>query len=448
MKARNLEVRLESFEDAIGHLQSTHNGDATFSYSEQYLNRADRVPVSMALPLRQEPFDDQQSRAFFDNLLPENDQLRQVMEREGLNRTDIVGLLHYLGSDCPGALSCIPFGEEPMKIPGRMPADYDTLDATDVEEIVRRLADRMPLPNEMRDPSPIAGVQQKIAITLLPDGKFAMPKKGLRVPTTHILKVPRRGKGREARLETTAAQLGHSVRLDVAIPELLQIDDLNAILIARFDRKIEAQGNVLRIHQEDFAQALGLPASLKYQRHGRPGRLFDAGAIVRLLDLTAIPASSKRQFLSATFFNMMVGNTDNHAKNHALLYDRGAVPRLAPLYDILPIRLDGSVSHQFSFNIGNAEFLDTLTRADVEAFMAAFGITKTPAARFFSETIGPIAEMLDSAAESLTLSGLKDFDDLIGREIGKLSDILELTLSIRSRDYFTPTAGGWALGRS
>ena len=448
MTTRNLEVRLETFNDAIGHLISTDNGDATFSYSEQYLNRAHRVPVSLALPLRPEPFDDQPTRAFFDNLLPENDQLRQVMEREGLDRTDIVGLLYYLGSDCPGALSCIPFGEEPLKIPGVMPADYDALDAKDVEEIVRRLADRLPLPNEMRDPSPIAGVQQKIAITLLPDGKLGMPKKGLRVPTTHILKVPRRGKGREARLETAAAQLADAVGLDVAIPELLQIDDLNAILIARFDRKIDDQGNVLRIHQEDFAQALGLPASLKYQRHGRRGRIFDAAAIARLLDLTAIPASSKRQFLAAAFFNMMVGNTDNHAKNHALLYDRGAVPRLAPLYDILPIRLDGSVSHQFSFNVGSSENFDALTRTDVEAFMATFGIGKTAAERFYSERVGPIAEMLDSAAESLTRNGLKDFDDLIGREICRLTDILGLTLSIRGRDYFTPTAGGWALDNS
>jgi serine/threonine-protein kinase HipA len=444
MKIR-LEVRLETFHDAIGHLVSTDHGDATFSYAEQYLSLADRVPVSLALPLRQEPFGDQLTRAFFDNLLPENDQLRQVMEREGLDRTDIVGLLYHLGSDCPGALSCIPSGEAPVKIPGVMPADYDVLDTKDVEEIMRRLADRMPLPNDIRDPSPIAGVQQKIAIALLPDGTFGMPKKGLRVPTTHIVKVPRRGTSREARLETAAAQLAHAAGLDVAIPELLQIDDLNAILISRFDRRIDAQGNVWRIHQEDFAQALGLPASLKYQRHGRLGRLFDAAAIARLLELTAIPASSKRQFLAATFFNMMVGNTDNHAKNHALLYDQAAAPRLAPLYDILPIRLDGSVSHQFSFNIGSAEFFDVLTRADVEAFLAMFGMTKGPAARFLSETIGPIAEMLDRTSEGLTRNGLKDFDDLIGREISRLADILGLVLSIRDRDYFTNTAGGWAL---
>ena len=87
-----------------------------------------------------------------------------------------------------------------------------------------------------------------------------------------------------------------------------------------------------------------------------------------------------------------------------------------------------------------------MTRVDVEEFLAAFGITKVRAARFRSETIGPIAEMLDRAAGSLTRNGLKDFDDLIGRESSRLIDGLELKLSIRDRDYFTPTAGGWALG--
>jgi HipA-like protein len=228
MKPRSLEVRLEAYNGALGYLKSTDNGEATFSYSDRYLSRADRVPVSLALPLREEPFDDQKTRAFFDNLLPENDQLKQVMEREGLDRTDIVGLLYYLGSDCPGAISCIPFGEEPVKIPGVMSTDYDALDTHDV-------------------------------------------------------------------------------------------------------------------------------------------------------------------------------------------------------------KVDAFVSHQFSFSIGNAENFDTLTRADVEAFLAAFGIAKTRAARFISQTIGPIAEKLDRAAESLTKSGLKDFDDLIGREINGLTEILELSLPIRGR---------------
>lgn len=48
-------------------------------------------------------------------------------------------------------------------------------------------------------------------------------------------------------------------------------------MIERFDRKVEA-GVVHRIHQEDFAQALGLPSELKYQRCGAPGRRLDVEA--------------------------------------------------------------------------------------------------------------------------------------------------------------------------
>ena len=147
----------------------------------------------------------------------------------------------------------------------------------------------------------------------------------------------------------------------------------------------------------------------------------------------------------STFFNMMVGNCDNHAKNHALLYDRGPLPRLAPLYDILPVRLDLSVSHRFSFNVGSADHFDSLTRADIDAFLATFGLTKMAAVRFLSATIGPLAAALDSAARDLTESGLKDFDDLIGREMRKLIDVLGIAERIRERDYFASATGGWLL---
>ena len=38
---------------------------------------------------------------------------------------------------------------------------------------------------------------------------------------------------------------------------------------------------------------------------------------------------------AAVAFNVLVGNSDAHGKNFALLYDSTAGPRLAPLYDIV-----------------------------------------------------------------------------------------------------------------
>ncbi len=447
MTATRLEVRLEQFIEPVGYLNSTSEGGTSYSYSEQYLGHPNKVPLSIALPLKPEQFDDIETRAFFDNLLPENDQLQQVMEREGLARTDTVGLLSHLGADCPGAISCVPDGEGPVKVPGVIPNDYDILRDEEIKDIVRRLADREPLPNVMRDPSPLAGVQRKIAFTQFQDGRFGVPKLGLRVPTTHILKVPRRTKGREALLETAAAMLCRAAALDVVIPTVLNIDGLAALLVPRFDREIGADGTVRRIHQEDFAQALGLPARLKYERYGRDDRRFDVSNIVKLLDLTAAPAAAKHDFLVATIFNLVIGNSDNHAKNHALLYDEGSVPRLAPLYDLLPTRLDNTLTEDFSFKIGNAERSNSLTQVDIMSFLSSFGLSKAAAERFISDTIAPLLGQIDMASESLTAQGLKDFDDLIGSEAQRLIEVLRLKVSIRNRDYFTRAkSGGWKLG--
>ncbi|MGA8321757.1 MAG: hypothetical protein WB774_13270 [Xanthobacteraceae bacterium] len=101
------------------------------------------------------------------------------------------------------------------------------------------IADREPLPDEVRDPSPIAGVQRKIALARLGSGFFGLPKSGLRVPTTHILKVPKRNKGREARLEAAALQLAREVFLEAAVQQVLKVAGISncyAVLTLRLNR--------------------------------------------------------------------------------------------------------------------------------------------------------------------------------------------------------------------
>jgi serine/threonine-protein kinase HipA len=298
----------------------------------------------------------------------------------------------------------------------------------------------------VRDPSPLAGVQRKIALTQLQDGRFGIPKPGLRVPTTHILKVPGRNNQREPRLERAAALLAEAVGIEVAVPIVLGIEGLSALLVPRFDRRVGQDGAVRRIHQEDFAQALGLPAGLKYERHGREDRRFDIVAILRILESTAEPAISKRNFISATIFNMIVGNSDNHAKNHALLYDKGAIPRLAPLYDILPVRLDGGITHDFSFRVGAADRFDALTRSDLFSFFHSLGLSRAAVRRFVKDTIAPMIDQINQATTSFAAQGLKDFDDLIGRESERLMEVLEIKVPIRPHDHYSPRGGGWSMG--
>lgn len=392
-----LDVHLERFETPVGALASADDGSLSFTYAPEYLADPARVPISLSLPLQEAAVGDAATRAFFRNLLPENDQLDQVVEREGLDKSDVVGLLRHLGADLSGALSCLPEGAPPVKVPGSLADDYLPLSQEQLERVVTRLGTSQPLPDELRDPSPVAGIQRKVALSETPDG-FAVPKPGSGAPTTHILKVPETALPREAFYEDRCAQLARGLGLDAAPSRSAWIAGYEVLIATRYDRRID-DGRVYRIHQEDFAQALGLPPRLKYEREGRPDRAFNAAAIVRLLRATAVPAEAVLDFLRTTFFNLAIGNTDNHAKNHALLYDRGTAPRLAPLYDLVPIRLSQRHNHLFSFRIGQATKLDELTGEDILSLLAAFGLEGPRAARFLQREIVPLIEPLLNAVE-------------------------------------------------
>ncbi|HEY5411368.1 MAG TPA: HipA domain-containing protein [Caulobacteraceae bacterium] len=434
-----LAVWMDGYDTVAGHLIKDDLGTTAFRYNDVYVGGGG-LPLSLSLPLKTNKFDDLETRAFFANLLPENAQLQRLMEREGLERNDVVGLLRHLGADCAGAVSCLPEGDPPVKSPGVLEEDYEPLEDRAVINIVRSLAEARRLPDEVDDPSPVAGVQSKIAITLLADGRFALPRPGLRVPTTHILKVPERRQGRDARLEETSALLAAATGLDVSKPQAIKVGDYDALLISRFDRRVE-NGVVSRIHQEDFAQALGFPSGLKYQRHGRPGRWFDVDAILSVLDRTEDSEGARVAFLRATLFNLCIGNTDNHAKNHALIYDQGVTPRLAPLYDMLPIRIDARYNHQLAYNIGSAQQFDDMTPEDLSAFISAFGVEDLP--EFVEVVVVPLIQELEAATRNLRSMGLKSFDDLIGRETDRLVELFSAAVTVRERDAFLDRSGGW-----
>ena len=439
-----LDVRIDCFDAPVGLLADIPGGAVAFAYADDYLGRGDAIALSLSLPLREAPFSDYATRAFFSNLLPENDQLQRVMEREGLDRDDLTGLLFHLGGDCAGAVSCLAQGADPVKVPGLLATDYDFLSAAEINDIADRLAHQRPLPDEARDPSPLAGVQRKIALVATPDGRYALPKEKLGAPTTHILKFPETRHAREADLEAAAARLADSCGFDVAIPEVVSFDGVKGILIPRFDRIFKSDGVITRIHQEDFAQALGLPARLKYQRRGSGPRVFTLAAAAGLLNQCASPAKARAAFLRATFFNLAIGNSDNHAKNHALLYRSAGAPDFAPLYDLLPIRIDNRYTDELAFDIGAAKRAEDLTIEDFAVLFHEFGFTSAAAARFAQNEIGPMLKRLDAVVDE-TAPDMKDLADLIGTQSRRIADILELDVNLSERDLFVTGAGGWAV---
>lgn len=441
---KQLDIWLEAAETPIGRVARDDHGAMVFVYADGWLLNSNAHPISLSLPLTDAPFDDILTRSFFNNLLQENDQLDSVLARNGLDRKDVVGILEHIGADCAGAISCLPVGAPPVKKPGNLKTDYDLLTDENLQELVTRLAQGKSLPEELCDPSPVAGFRRKISIAAAPDGSYMTPKHGMGVPTTHILKIPDPDHRGEAEHEAFAAELALQSGINAAFCKDGKIANQDVLLIQRFDRLIGDDGSVMRLHQEDFAQAAGLPAELKYQRRGNEDRRFDAPMIGQILSACAMPARAREDFLQITLFNLLIGNNDNHAKNHALLYKAGNLPILAPFYDLVPVQMVGGFTDEFAFNIGDASKPDELTSKNLETFCREIGIPESGASKLMRKIATKTILAVEQASTNIP-ANMRPLDNLIGEQAEQLNELLELGLELRQRDSHVVLGGGWQL---
>ncbi|GLR60569.1 HipA domain-containing protein [Rhizobium indigoferae] len=449
MEALALDVRLDTSADPVGVLVRDQRGGLAFAYSEAYVSQPGAISLSLSLPLTPEPFEEAVTRPFFDNLLQERDgALSDIMAREAIARDDIAGLLFHLGKDCAGALSVLPVGSPPTKVPGDYQKDYQPIEGDRLDAIVESLHKRRRLPAGTDDPSPLAGMQSKIALTVLPDGSLAEPVPSSGAPTTHILKVPDQDHIHDGSLEYEAMRLSQEIGFSTADVSLLPIAGVNVLLVTRFDRARDKDGRIVRIHQEDFAQALGLPSALKYERRGAPGRRFDVDAVRRILDATSDPAVERELFIQATLFDLFVGNVDAHAKNFALLHEPGGGISTSPRYDILPTRLDDTLTDELAYKIGDATTLDEIRKEDIDLFLKTVGIPSAAARqrlakRYATEVANKLAGHLDRVGKG----GQKPLADLIASNMRTLLGALDIEVPdpAKDRDAYIGRAGGWLL---
>lgn len=444
-----LDVRLDGYNKPIGILVRDEHAGLSFCYLPDYLNGEAPISLSLSMALQDEPYPDSSCRAFFGNLLQERDDtVQRVMDREGVERNDIAGLLLHLGKDCPGAISVLEQGSPPVKVPGNFETDYEVIDDDKIERLVTALFEREPLPDDVADPSPIAGVQSKVALTVLPDNRFAQPIEGSGAPTTHILKVSNKKRPNETLLEAASMLLSQSFGISTAEVGNIEIAGINALLVERYDRAIDEAGHVVRIHQEDFAQALGLPSSLKYEREGRAGARFDAAAIARVIDVSVDPAQMRQTIIEATLFDLMIGNNDAHAKNFSMIHHPDGTIEFAPRYDLVPIRLFDGYTEQLAYHIGDATCLEDITADNFDRFLETLGIELPAAQQRLRDSISlKIGKHLAGQIDTLAANGQKNFADLIASNIRHLFGEfgLEAPQKTQDRDAAIPRGGGWLM---
>jgi serine/threonine-protein kinase HipA len=91
----------------VGTIEETDD-QMSFSYSPDWLQRQDAVPVSLTLPLRSEPYVSKGLHPFFENLLPEGWLLEVSSKKLKISKDDAFGLLLATCGDCIGVVEIEP----------------------------------------------------------------------------------------------------------------------------------------------------------------------------------------------------------------------------------------------------------------------------------------------------------------------------------------------------
>lgn len=201
--------------------------------------------------------------------------------------------------------------------------------------------------------------------------------------------------------------------LGFPVPRVDMVDvGRKALLIQRYDREIDGEGRIARVHQEDFCQALGIMPDNKYEADGGPGFAAIAATLRRA---SANPLRGIQAFARISLFNLLVGNCDAHGKSFSLLY-KGREVGFAPFYDLVSTAAYPELSDRFSMRFGGEYRFEKLGRDNLERFAVDLGVR----AKFVADTM---ADLIESAAG--VRARVASLPELAEREglVGKILDI-------------------------
>lgn len=293
------------------------------AYTESWRFAPDRFAISLAMPVREAPYDAELVLPWLMNLLPEGEPLRAMMRVLGVAPEDVLGLIAETGNDLAGALTIAPYN--PLGPPA-----YHRIGEGDVlERIITELPARPFLVGEDGVSMSLAGAQDKLPVAVREEG-LAIPVNG--APSTHILKPDNPRLLGSVQNEALCMVLARRIGLEVASVTTGLAGARSYLLVTRYDRAREAE-TICRLHQEDFCQALGRPPGAKYEfnRTGVGGpSLAEMFALVR----QHMTARDITRLLDAVILNIAIGNVNSHAKNYSVLLNASGA-RLAPLYDLM-----------------------------------------------------------------------------------------------------------------
>lgn len=353
---RHLEVVLHGC--PVGELTETRGERVEFRLIESYYRLVPRLVLG-------QNFEDDLEKVhhgrrnqglpdFFVNLLPEA-RLRDLIElTASLKAGDDPSLLACVGRDLPGAVVIRPFGvEEDGQFQQEPRGSTLENEAAGSNENLRfslagfqlkfsmlREAERLTLP-----PGGVSGdwivKLDSPTFPQLPQNEFSMLEwaraAGFEVPECHL----------------------HSASDLVGFPRRHALPDSKVLAIRRYDRLSGGR----RLHQEDFAQVVGLPPKRKYE-HITYGAM--AHLVRRILDEEAVD-----EFVRRLVFTIACGNNDAHLKNWSLTYPDTLQARWSPLYDQVATVAWRGPDRALSLKLAQVKEFGGIDRSTFERFAEA-----------------------------------------------------------------------------
>ena len=399
-----------------------------FAYAPAWLNRPDAYTLGPTFPLSPAPVTpDEHSarvRQFFENLLPEGQALDDAANAYRVSKASLTGLLIALGRETAGAVRLVMSGAPSQ--------DNERRRLLTREELSERIRARPQMPFTVWDGKvrlSIAGFQDKLAV-LDESGAWYLVE-GPDLASTHILK-PDPVNPSLAGLtsnEFFCMKLAAACDLETASVELHHVPE-PVLCITRFDRYREGTA-VRRRHVIDGCQLLGLQSGFKYERpYGDSPDvrdIRDGASLVRFFaatDASPQPAKARLQLLRWLVFQVLLGNTDAHAKNLSF-YMTVAGPVQAPAYDLLcgALYKADNVSQTYAMAIGDAFSTEELSAYEWAQFCVATNTNPTLVRREIERGVKAIRAQLPQASDAVLRDGA------VSEVVSRITEVLEAECS-------------------
>jgi len=375
-------------------------GRLIFNYGQSYLDRSDRIPIyEPELPLRSGAIAPEAGLSMAGCLrdaAPDAWGRRVILNRTFGRRgkdVDIAALdeLTYLlasGSDRIGALD---FQHSPSEY---VPRAVQTATLEELLSAAEKVEQGVPLTADLDQAlfhgTSLGGARPK---AMIEDGDTKMIAKfSSRTDTYNVVKA-----------EFVAMRLAARAGLDVAPVRLAHAAGKDVLLVERFDRAKTNDGWTRR------AMVSALTLFGLDEMMARYAGYEDLAEIIR--HRFTSPKATLHELYGRLVFNILCGNTDDHARNHAGFWD-GEHRTLTPAYDICPQSRTGNVASQAMLIVGDNR---ASTLATCFAAAPNFQLTENAAEDIIARQIDSIRGGWDDICEEAALTDVER--NLFGQRI-------------------------------